>query len=197
MEHHTANTNPVARRGVTLMESLIATTVLAVGVVGVSGSLIASSQQTSEVDDAVVVKALASGLMEEIAAKSFAAPTTNDIPGWTAGNKDRSKYDNVADYDRYTDVSPFSSIAGRSIDPGTGFRYTRTVSFTYTAAPTSGASSGTAVTTQSKSGGVTAAKSTTTEQSPSEFGLVQVTVTSSSGQSIKLSRLVSDTTLAK
>lgn len=198
MEHLTANTKPYARRGVTLMESLMATVVLAVAVVGVSGTLIASTKQSSDVDDSLVVKSMASELMEEVAAKPFAAPTSNDQPGWSPRNQDRSKYDNVADFSGYNDRSPFTSLAGRSIDPGTGFTYKRSVTFTYVSAPVSSTSS------SSSSGSLIDIElglgSTSTPATPltsGDFAIIKVTVDSNSGQSVTLTRLICNSVITK
>lgn len=197
MEYLTANTNPLTRRGVTLMESLIATVVLAVAVVGVSGTLIASTKQSSDVDDALVVKSMASELMEEVAAKPFSAPSSNDQPGWSARNKDRSKYDDVADFNGYADLSPFTSLAGKSIDPGTGFSYKRSVTLSYVAAPVSSTSSSTSSGASLEINVSLGSQSSLPALTSGDFAIIKVSVDSSSGQSVTLTRLICNSVITK
>lgn len=203
------------RRGVTLMESLIASVVLAVAVVGISGTLVATSQQAKEVDDSAIVNSLANALMEEVLAKPFTAPTTGDKGGWDTGNRSRSTYDNMADFHHYTDTSPFTSIGGRVLDPGTGNAYTREVQFEYRDTPSTPALGGAPAMRLGSSfktfmqlisdpwGSAYAAASAGVTAGPvavavdPEFGLVSVKVASSSGKYVILNRLVSNTTYKK
>jgi len=90
VEKPTPVINPHGRQakrsnGVTLMESLIASVVLSIAVVGIAGTLVATSQQAQDVDDSTIVNSLARELMEEVVAKPFKAPVTGDVAGWTGG----------------------------------------------------------------------------------------------------------------
>jgi prepilin-type N-terminal cleavage/methylation domain-containing protein len=161
----------VARAGFTLVESMLAAVILSIAVIGLGGALAASSKQTTNSSGGSIAQSLANELMEEICGRAFLPPASNDQPGYKAGNTDRSKYDNVADYDGYTDSSPFRALNGDVVNVGGS--YTRSVAFEYRATP-----SGTAV--------------------PSgDFGMVTVTVMGAGGQSVRISRLVANTTLAR
>jgi len=87
------------QRGFTLIESLIATVVLAAAVVGIAGTLASTYQQQKDQVSASEATQLARQLMEEISAKPFVAPAGSNIAGWSAGNKNRATYDEIADYD--------------------------------------------------------------------------------------------------
>ena len=62
--------------GFTLVESLIATVILAIAVVGIAGTLAATYQQSKEQTSSAEATQLARQLMEEISAKPFALPAT-------------------------------------------------------------------------------------------------------------------------
>jgi len=172
------------------MESLIATVVLSVAVVGISGTLVASSQQAQDVDDSTVLNSLASALMEEVASKPFAVPPSGDRAGWSGSNRDRFTYDNILDFNGYTDTSPFTSLAGRSVDPNPAYRYTRIVSVLKRTTPSDEAAS---------SGGKTGKTTTTASASAItlDFAMTSVRVTSSSGNSVTLNRLVCNTDITR
>lgn len=169
----TPTTNP-RLRGFSLAESLAASVVLAIAVLGVSGVLIAGSENARAVDDSAVCSSLARELMEEIIALPFAPPATGDVGGWSANNRNRFTYDNVADFKGYNDASPFDMLSGRSVSPQSGRLYKREVLFEYRATP-SGAAVNTAVVAPA---------------TPADFGMVTVRVLSSGGESIALTRLV-------
>jgi hypothetical protein len=127
-----------ARDGFTLAESLIASVVLAASVIGVSGALTASYQNSSGYGNTTTALGLAQELMEEISAKPtvLASGSTNHA-GWPT-EADRSKYDTVDDYNGYSDVS--SSIKtsdGSTVNAGDGGSYIRTVTVTPNAMPPS------------------------------------------------------------
>jgi prepilin-type N-terminal cleavage/methylation domain-containing protein len=166
------------RPGFTLIESLIASIVLAIAVVGVAGVLTSASSQTRAMKDDLGAQALARALMEEVAAKPVAAPTSGDQAGWPS-NKNRATYDNIADYNGYTDSTDSSAttvattLGGSTISFGDGGTYTRSVAFEYRATP-SGAAAGTG-----------------------NFGMITVTVSSPNGHTTTLYRLVANTTVVR
>jgi prepilin-type N-terminal cleavage/methylation domain-containing protein len=126
------------RRGFTLVESLIATVVLAVAVVGIAGTLAASYQQTREQISAAEATQLARQLMEEISARPFAVPAgnPNNATGWSGGNYNRATYDDVQDYHGYTDDSTnIKTFDGASQSFGTAGPYVRTVEVATGAVP--------------------------------------------------------------
>jgi Tfp pilus assembly protein PilV len=94
--------------GFTLAESLIASVVLAIAVVGVATTIAASHQQSRQLQIQAATVAAARQLMEEIAAKPLV--DSDPTPGWPVVT-DRSLYDTVADYSGYTDASPLQSLA--------------------------------------------------------------------------------------
>lgn len=157
----------LTRRGYTLAESLIASVVLAAAVVGISGTLSASYQQSAVRGNLTTALQLAQQLMEEIASKPIDVPSnTTDKPGWSNGQTDRTLYDNVIDYNGYTEVS--SSIHlwdGSTIDLGNGGSYTRSVAVTSNALPS----------------GLTG--------TASDFYLVTITVQMPHSQSVSISQL--------
>jgi|GEM_PF-4778003 len=201
------------------MESLIASVVLSIAVVGIAGTLVATSQQAQDVDDSTIVNSLARELMEEVVAKPFKAPVTGDVAGWTGGNTNRKTYDNLNDFHAYADISPFQSLGGRSIDPGTGQTYTREVQIEDRLSPSipwlddepAMLGLGSALDAAGRliadpSGTLRsicfgeivgpAAIGTATEV-PAEYRMVSVKVVSSSGKSVILNRLMCNTTFTK
>lgn len=111
------------------MEAMIASTVLAVAVVGISGLLSSSYAQSTGQDARATALLLARQLMEEISAHPVAlAGGAPSKPGWNSGENDRRKYDTVDDYNGYTDQSNgLKSLADRSISIGEGKVFTRSV----------------------------------------------------------------------
>jgi type II secretory pathway pseudopilin PulG len=155
------------KRGFTLVEAMIASVFLAVSVVGVSSALMASSNQSSQTDETTTAQGLAHELLEEMTARSF---LTLPNQGHSAGVLTRLNYDDVADYDGYTDntTNGITSLQGTPIAIGDGVTYTRTASFAYRATP----------------GG--------SNVSSGDFGLATVTVTTPEGTSITLQRLLTN-----
>jgi type II secretory pathway pseudopilin PulG len=119
-------TNP---RGFTLAESLTASVVLAAAVIGISGSLSASYQQTAVHGDNASALDLARELMEEVAAKPFTVTGTN-ASGWPAVT-DRNLYDTIDDFNGYEDTSSSIKLSdGSTVDVGNGGTFTRKVTVT-------------------------------------------------------------------
>ena len=160
-------------RGYTLAESLIASVVLAAAVVGIAGTLSASYQQSAVRGNLNTALILAQQLMEEIAAKPVDVPSgQTDKPGWSQGQTDRTQYDNITDYDGYTDTSDsVKAWDGSTVDLGEGGSYTRTVTVTQNALPS----------------GLTG--------TASDFYLVTVTVTMPHNQSTSVSQLFTRLTM--
>jgi type II secretory pathway pseudopilin PulG len=164
------------RRGYTLFEAMLASVVLAIAVVGISSVLAASYQQSSIRGNTSTALSLARQLMEEIASMPLTAPVPPDQPGWSQGQKDRSQYDTVDDYDGYTDQSSgITTPDGTVIDMGAGGSYTRSVKVTFNARPS----------------GVPATAPA------SDFDLVTVTVTMPHGQQVSVSQLMTKATLVR
>ena len=160
-----------ATRGITLIESMIASVVLAIAVVGIAGGLNAASAQRLAMNEDGALQLLASSLLEEIVGKPFSGPSSGNQPGYGGGSSDRSCYDEIADYSGYSETRA-TTINGQTIDLGDGATYLRGVTIEYRSTP-SGANT-----------------------SNGEFAMITVTVKSSiTGRSFALSRLVGNTTL--
>jgi Tfp pilus assembly protein PilV len=157
-------------RGFTLAEALIASVVLAVSILGIASALACSSQQSMATDEAAVTTALGKQLLEEIAAKPFPIPGVTTNPGWSSGSHDRSTYDDVADYDGYTDSTPITTLSGAIINPGP--TYTRIVSFVQRINPSDTPGDG-------------------------NFGLITVSVTGPLGATTRFSRIVANLTMVR
>ena len=163
------------RRGYTLAEAMIASVVLSISVIGISATLSASYRQSNVCGNNNSALALAQQLMEEIASKPIDVPSgTTDQPGWSGGQTNRALYDNVGDYNGYTDTGgSVTTSTGATVDLGDGGTYTRTVSVTSNAMPPGYTAYGQA----------------------SDFLLVTVTVSMPHSQSISLSQMFTRTTL--
>jgi prepilin-type N-terminal cleavage/methylation domain-containing protein len=184
-------------RGFTLAESLIASVVLAIAVVGVSGALIAAQKQSQAQEDDAVAVTLARQLLEEIASYPLKFPDgSTGATGWpTLTNK--SSFDTVDDFNGYRDLvatsyerersgngtESFSSFSakpsstviapGASLDPLTAWQYRREVSVTY---PTSAF-------------GATL--------SSGDLVLVTVKVSSATGRQLEISRVIAKTAVVR
>ena len=159
-------------RGFTLAEALVASVFLAVAVVGVAGTLSASSQNMEQLGQYANCQALAKELCEEVASKSF---TVQPNLGYSAGITSRTNYDDMPDYDGYTDNSTtgIKTLQGTLIDFGDSANYTRKAAFEYRTTP----------------GGSKVASG--------NFGMITITVTSSNGASVTLQRMVSNTNVTR
>jgi len=147
---------------------MIASVVLAASSVGVLSMVNASYAASTAVRDEATAVALARELIEEVAAVPWTpAPAVAPrvaCPGWPTVTN-RQDYDNVADYDGYTDATTsLATVSGISVAAPLGGTFTRAVALLTT--PLAG------VTT------------------PTNFMAVQVTVTTPRGRTITLSRLV-------
>jgi len=126
---------------------MIASVVLAVCVVAMATSLAASSQQSAEARQRILASSLAKQLFEEIAAKPFADPTNGALtlgPEIAQGEvaQDRSTFDNIDDYNGYTDTTTVltdrtgSAVGTTSASVGGGVLLRRSVTVTYGQRPT-------------------------------------------------------------
>jgi prepilin-type N-terminal cleavage/methylation domain-containing protein len=167
-----------AGRGFTLAESLVASVVLAIAVVAVAGTLTATYQSLSAGAGTSEAVAMARQLIEEIAAKPFFvnAPAV-DSAGFAGGNLNRATFDTIDDYHGFTDTSSaIKKLDGATVATGSsgGGIYTRSVSITTGVRPI----------------GHTTAPA-------ADFALVTVTVTKPSGEQIKMSQLVTRSTIVR
>jgi prepilin-type N-terminal cleavage/methylation domain-containing protein len=90
-------------RGFTLAESLVASVVLAIAVVAVSGAIIASQKQSVMQEEDGSASMLARQLMEEVLSTPIVlSDGTSGQAGWPTVT-DRSLYDTISDFNGYRD----------------------------------------------------------------------------------------------
>jgi hypothetical protein len=135
-------------------------------------ALTTAAKQSAYVRESATCQALARELIEEMSSRSFVAQAN---PGYSNGATNRATYDDIADYDGYTDNSTegIATLQGTAINFGDGGTYTRSAKFEYRATP-SGAKAGSG-----------------------DFGMATVTVKSAAGSSVTLQRLLSNPVVAK
>ena len=155
------------RRGFTLVESMIAATILGAAIVGTMGPLLASTHQTQAMWENSTSLALARELLEEVAAMPYLDPDGTQRAGPRANQTTRQQYTSIGDYNGYKDTTnALASMEGTTLNIGAESTYTRGISVQY-------------MTSVSGSSSVSG-----------DYALVTVTVTTPSGTSVTLSRMV-------
>ena len=167
------NTKKRGRGAFTLVESMVASTILAVAVIGLVGPLTASSQQSEVMAQSSMALSLGRQLINEIASKPYTEPNGTIATGPQSGQTSRGQYDSIGDYNGYSDsTTAMKAVDGTSLSFGLGNdMYTRSVSVQYVKSP-GGAAAGTT----------------------SNYALVTVTVTPPAGPSVQLSRFITNAT---
>ena len=89
--------------GFTLVESLIAATILALTVTAVSVPFTAAARNEQGDERRTMSVSLAQELMEEILSKPFDDPQGASAPGPEAGEAGRSDFDNIDDFHGYSE----------------------------------------------------------------------------------------------
>jgi len=159
------------RGGFTLIEAMFASVILAIGVLGISGTLAASYQQTIAMRQTATALSLARQLMEEIT-----AVPDNTAPVATPSSA-RDTFTSVGQYNGYTDTSTaLSTLSGSTVDATDSQAFTRSVTVTSAGA---------------------GYPSIDTSSPQSDFDLVTVTVTAPDGQSVQLQRAVCNYTFTR
>jgi len=104
------------RRGMTLMEALLASTMLAMGASAVVLPFNVGAQNEQEDARRTLALYLGRELMEEIISKPFDDPQGSEAMGPDAGESSRPFFDNIDDYNRYEDGydKSISHIVGRN-----------------------------------------------------------------------------------
>jgi hypothetical protein len=154
------------RAGFSLVEATVASVVLAVATVGVVSMVNASYAHAAALRDEATAIGLARQLLAEVAAKPWRSGATT-AGGWSDGAKVRSLYDDVQDFNGYTDsTADLKTAGGATVAITGGGPFTRTVTLA-----SSPAMSGVPVV--------------------SDFAVVTVTVTTGRGHVYTLSRLAS------
>jgi len=162
-------TSIIKRRlaGFSTAEALVASTVLAIAVVGIAGPLGAASEQAKIVNERGTAIVLARELMEEIASKPLLDGGTTCHLGPETGETDRSKYDSADDYNTYHDTTAsLNNLSGQSAGFDANSLYSRDVKVEYRTSPAG------------------------TAQTSGDYGLVTVSVTTPHKQVVKISRLL-------
>jgi type II secretory pathway pseudopilin PulG len=159
-----------------LIESLLAAVVLAILALGVAGALSVSYQTTVTLNQTATATALGRELLEEIVGKPLLDSSTGTTtPVATKMAAARSTFTGVGDYNLYTDTSTaLATLGGTTVNATTGQTFTRSVTVTSGATPSGD--------TLSPAG---------------DFALVTVTVTTPSGQSVKLQRVATNYTFTR
>jgi hypothetical protein len=123
-------------RGFSLVEALIASTVLAMAVIGISLPLAASHRQATAVRDQNLAVILAKQLLEEISAKPLCDKGAICHPGPEVGESKRFEYDSADDYHGYRDdTESMKDLAGNPLPFGPGHSFKREVTVEYRLGP--------------------------------------------------------------
>jgi hypothetical protein len=170
MAYRTSIINLRGRRGgFSVAEGLIASTILAIAVVGIAGPLGAAGQQGTLVRERSTALILARELMEEIAAKPLCDSGGTCHLGPESGETSRANYDSADDYQGYHDTThELRDLGGRSLafNPDINQSFVRDVTVDYR----------TSVTGSNTTSG--------------DFAVVTVQVTTPSKLTVKLTRLL-------
>lgn len=155
------------RRGFSVAEGLIASTILAMAVVGIAGPLGAASEQGKLLRERATALTLARELMEEIAAKPLLDGGTTCHQGPESGETSRALYDSADDYHNYHDsTTDLRDLSGHALAYPTDSVYTRDVTVEYRTTPAgAGTTSG-------------------------DFGVATVTVTTPHKLTVQVTRLL-------
>jgi hypothetical protein len=157
------------RRAISIVESLMASTVLAIAVVGIAGPIGAAGEQAELVRERGTALVLARQLLEEIASKPLCdgGTTCHLGPERSSGESERSKFDSGDDYHQYHDTTAdLYNLSGQRIGYDAGAVYTRDVNVEYRATIAGAAAAS------------------------GDFAVVTVTVTTPHRQAIKVYRLL-------
>lgn len=165
--------DPRVCRAFTLAESLIASVVLAAGVIGISSTLGVSYKQSRVLQTTSSAAALAEQLMEEISAKPWSDPDTG-LATDADRESARAQYDNVFDYNGFADLSSgLTTLGGDSVATVGGELYSRSVTVEVMNGPAGSANADGA------------------------FARVTVTVTAPGGDRVQLGKTVCRTNVVK
>ena len=124
------------RRAFGLAEALMASTVLAIAVIGLSVQLSAAHQQAGVVREHNTAVLLAKQLLEEIAAKPLCDRGSTTRLGPEPGETARSLYDSADDYHKFMDDSEaMKDLTGATVPFGSGLKFNRDVTIEYRISP--------------------------------------------------------------
>jgi hypothetical protein len=119
-------------RGFSVAEAMMASTLLAIAVVGIAGPLGAACEQSRMGDERGAALVLARELMEEIVAKPLCDGGDTCHLGPESGESSRSKFDSADDYHLYHDTTTeLKDLAGQTLAYPASIIYSRDVSVEY------------------------------------------------------------------
>jgi hypothetical protein len=139
---------PIRRCGLTLIEGLVASSVLAIAVVGIIGPIAASYKHSAAAESTSLAVGLAGQLLEEISSKPFVDPSDQSVTLGPEANEvsaGRAAFDNIDDYHLYADSTDGSSgvrikaLDGSTLDLARRGVVRRNVRVEYRASPSGGA----------------------------------------------------------
>lgn len=124
--------HPGRRRGVTLLESLLACVLLAAAIGSIIWPFVSAGQAQAHAIRQSQAAALAEEMLEEILACPFDDPDGPSDPGPEPGEDARSRFDNADDYDGYTEpAGSVRSADGEIFDDPRAGALSRTVHAEY------------------------------------------------------------------
>lgn len=119
------------QRGVTLIETLIASAILAFAVAAISQSISAGQMQTYAALNQMRGMALVEAMMEEIQSLPYADPEGATTAGPDAGETSRALFDNSDDFHGYTEAAGACADADAAVYGGKYAAFSRSVVCTY------------------------------------------------------------------
>ena len=145
----------------------MASTLLAIAVVGIALPLTAAHQQAAAVRDQNSALILARELMEEIASKPLGDGSSSGTLGPEPGESSRAQFDSADDYHQYADdTRQMKDLSGDALPFTAGVQFTRSVTVEYRTSPAG-------------------------PPAPTgDYALVTVRIRAQSGQEVKIARLM-------
>jgi prepilin-type N-terminal cleavage/methylation domain-containing protein len=103
------------QRGLTVVECLIAMTILSIVVLVTCHTLAAGQEHVYAGDRIAVAARLGRDMLEEIASREYRDPTTPTSFGLESGETTRAQFDDVDDYDKYNEnLGALADFAGNA-----------------------------------------------------------------------------------
>lgn len=129
---------PAGRRGLTLTECMLALVILPLAVTAIAYAITAGQTQSAEALRQERAAMLAEALMEEILAKPYDDPGGVNNLGPESGETTRTLFDNMDDYNGYTEAPGALKDATGALYPSDFQRFGRSVTCSYTSITLSG-----------------------------------------------------------
>jgi MSHA pilin protein MshD len=118
------------RRGLTIVEAMIAVAILQVTSLAVTYAVVAGQKHSHEGATAMRAVRLAEDLLEEVLFRPYNDPDGSSALGPEAGESDRSQFDNADDYDGYTEQAGSLTDAAGNAYPDVFQGFARSVAMT-------------------------------------------------------------------